>query len=161
MDNKVALWVVVKFTGTTEPVVTAVNRIDDDPCKIEGFCSTIEIVDVLHVTAGAVNTTDLDLTLTSYTPGSLKFRTAYIENNVTIANVAFLLRTNRAETNRGGLGNCTSTVELNIRLWNCVVFIPAGDTIQLSVTVPNTLDPANPITKTVDVLASGKLGTLS
>lgn len=157
LDNKVAMWVLVKFTGTTEPVVTTVTLIDNDPCKIPGFCNTIEIVDVLHVTAGVVNTTDLELSLTSYTPGSLRFKTAWLENNITTANVAFLLRTNRVTTNRGALGNCTSTVELNTRLWNCVVFIPAGDTIQLSVTVPNTLDPAKPITKTLDVLAPGKL----
>ena len=143
----------MKFTGEDKPVVTAVQKIDEDPCKIAGFCESIQVVRVLHVTAGAINTTDLVLTLDSYAPGSLKFKTVYMENDVAVLNTAFLLRTNRVETNRGGLGNCTSSVDGNVRSWNCIVFIPAGDTIVLSVTVPNTLDPSKPITKTLDVLA--------
>jgi len=157
-DNKVALWVLIKFTGSQEPVVTAVEVIDSDPCKISGFCSTIQNVDVLQVTSGQINTTDLVLTLNGYTPGRLRFSTAYVENGVEITNAAFLMRTNRAEANRGGLGACTSSVTGNTRLWDCEVFIPAGDTIVLSVTVPNTLDPAKPITKTLDVVGPGGCG---
>lgn len=146
------------FTGTTDPVLTAVNMVKADPCKIHGFCSAMDAVKVAHVTGGQIDSTNLVVKVDSYTPGSLKFKTAFVENGIEISDTPFLLSTDRPETNRGKLGACTSepAIDRKARLWKCEVYIPAGDTITLSVTVPNTMDPANPITKSVEVSAPGK-----
>lgn len=157
-SDKVAIWVSVKFTGTTEPVLTAVNNLKADPCKIHGFCTAMDAVKVVHITGGQINSTNLVVKVDSYTPGSLTFKAAFIENGIEVTDTPFLLRTNRSETNRGKLGACTSesAIDGKARLWKCEVYIPVGDTIALSVTVPNTQDPANPITKTLDVSPPGE-----
>ena len=98
-SNKVAIWVSVKFTGTTEPVLTAVNMIKADPCNINGFCSTMDTVKVVHVTGDPIKSTNLALTLESYTPGSLRFKTSLIENGVKFPDVPVLLRSDRTDTN--------------------------------------------------------------
>jgi hypothetical protein len=136
-----------------------VSVVTSDPCSIQGFCGNttgLSQIEVLHVTSQALETTDLSLQFVSYTPGALRFTTAYLENDVAVPSTAILLSSSQTEANRGGLGACTSMLASNIRSWSCHVTIPPGETIQLSVTVPNTLDVNKPITKTLSIQAPGE-----
>ena len=151
--------VLIKFAGSTESVTNAVSVVNKDPCSIKDFCggtTGLGNITVLHVTSKALETTDLTFTLDGYTPGALRFKTAYLENNASVAATAILFSSSQTEANRGGLGACTSTVADNIRSWSCQVTIPPGETIQLTATVPNTLDPTKPITKTLPITAPGE-----
>lgn len=136
-------------------MITTVNMINTDPCKVDGLCSAVEDVNVFRIIGGLINSTDLVVTLDSYSPGSLRFTTTFLENSVGIPDTPFMMHTNRGQTNRGKLGACTSAVVGTARSWNCEVYIPPSDTITLYVAAPNFFDLSKPITKTLDISAPG------
>lgn len=144
-----------EFPGSEEPVNNALTLIQQDPCTLTQWCTELQSVAVLHTSGEFITNTFLNLTPISYSPGSLKFSTGYVENGQLVGDVAILLASSQSARNRGRLITCSTQLSEGTRFWDCECYIPTGETIRLAAAAHNTDDPANPLSAAIDITAPG------
>lgn len=145
-----------RFDGASTAAQKTVNTLQSSPCTLSNLCDSIQQLSVRYIYPDVIQAVDLNLTLVSYTPGTLKFTTTYTEDATTVANHVVVMTTNSADPMRGKLGACTTTVDsTNTIFWECFAIIPASVTIQLTATTLVPIGPSTPISRSVPVPGVG------
>lgn len=152
----ITMVITARFDGASTAAQKTANTLQSSPCTLSNLCDSIQQLSVRYIYPDVVQAVDLNLTLVSYTPGTLKFITTYTEDATAVANHVVFMTTNSADPMRGKLGACTTTVDsANAIFWECFAIIPASVTIQLTATTLVPTDPSTPISRSVLVPGVG------
>lgn len=147
-----------EFPGAGEPVKNALTLVQQAPCTLRAWCDQLQDARVVTNSGDLIIGTSLDLTFTSYTPGTLRFSTRYVENGTPVGSAVILLSSSEAAPNRGRLMSCSTQLVEGTRLWACECYIPASATIRLTAAAHNTNDPSQPLATAIDITAPGMDG---
>lgn len=140
------------FPGSVTPALETAGLIDKNPCGIQGLCDKVSNVAVVYTSGAVILTTDLNVTMPGEFDGqNLEFSTQYIEDGKPVGIPVIVT------VQTGSSISCTNRLVEGTRYYKCAVVNTPGTWLTVTITAPNTADPALTIKKVFTLRSPGKV----